>query len=153
MSSTVTLLCPERAYGKAVDVVRSFNLDFDVVGARNKWERLTLCFAAGTMELTSLVRTAPGDKFSKLVLSMHNFFRTVDTDAEPNKKYVLGRVDSVQMMIGVVADPEFSETDVRLGCILKLAEQLDAVIFNGDAMLTFEVERIMSQSGEHDLLM
>lgn len=154
MSSAVTLLCPMRIYCKALDAIRaSCNADIDVEGSEEAWERVTLRFTSGTMVLTSLVRQVPGDKFSTLVLSMYNFFRTIDTDAERNKKYVLGRIENVAMMIGVVAEPEFSDTDARLDCLWSLAEQVDAVIFNGDSMLNLAGERIMSRSGEHDVLL
>lgn len=154
MSSAVTLLCPKRASCKALDAIReSCNADIDLEGSEDAWERVTLRFQSGTMVLTSLVRQVPGDKFSKLVLSMHNFFRTVDTDAERNKRYVMRRVENVEMIIGVVAEPEFSETDARLDCMWKIAEQVDAIVFNGDSMLNLAGERIISRSGEHDVLL
>lgn len=154
MSSAVALLCPKRAYSKALDAMReSCNADIGLEGSEEAWERVTLRFPSGTMVLTSLVRQVPGDKFSKLVLSMHNFFRTVKTDAECNKNYVLARIENVEMMIGVVAEPELSDTDARLDCLWRLAEQIDAVIFNGDSMLNLAGERIISRSGEHDVLL
>jgi hypothetical protein len=105
------------------------------------------------MLLTSLVQHEPGDRFSTLVLGMYNFFRTIDTDAQGNKRYVLDRVGNAELMIGVVADPECSETDPRLDCLWAVTEALDAVVFNGDAMLNLEGNRILSRNGEHDVLM
>jgi hypothetical protein len=125
----------------------------DLEGSEPEWQRITLHFPEGSMTLTSLIRHEPGDKFSKLVLSMHNFFQTVDTHEEANKREVLRRVETAQMMIGVVTDPELSETDARLDCLWRLAEAVDGVLFNGDAMLNLQGERILSRSGEHDILM
>lgn len=121
-------------------------------GIEENWDRLILRFSEGEMFLTSLVRRIPGDSFSKLVLSMHNFFRMAETDATSNKNFVLGRIQNAKMMIGVVADPEFSEMDERLDCLWRIAEQLDAVIFNGDAMLNLQGQRIMTEIGDHDIL-
>src|SRR5262245_32858346 len=88
MLSSVTLLCPTRAHRKAVDICAACAVDLDLEGSEEAWDRLILGFPTGTMVLTSLVRRAPGDRFSKLVLSMHNFLRTIATDAQRNKEFV-----------------------------------------------------------------
>ena len=82
---------------------------------------------------------------------MHNFFRTIETSAVSNKNFVLSRVENAKMMIGVVAEPEFLESDPRLDCLWKIAEKLDAVIFNGQAMLNLEGENIIMKDGQHDI--
>jgi hypothetical protein len=145
-------VCPEKGYGKVLDAVRSFQaVNVTLEGNEESWDRLVLVVPAGTIVLTSLVRHAPGDKFSKLVLSMHNFFRTIETSAESNKNFVLSRVENAKMMLGVVADPSFSEGDTRLDYLWRIAEELDAVIFNGQAMLNLEGKRIIAKDGQHDV--
>src|SRR6516165_10373866 len=118
MASALTIVCPEKGYQNVLNAVRSrHTVQLTVEGSEETWNRLVLGFPTGTMILTSMVRHTPGDKFSKLVLSMHNFFRAVETPAVSNKNVVLSRVESAEMMIGVVAEPEFSESDVRLDCL------------------------------------
>jgi hypothetical protein len=146
------MVCPERGYRNVLNAVRScHDVQLTVEGNDETWDRLVLHFPTGTMVLTSMVRHAPGDKFSKLVLSMHNFFRTVETSAMSNKNVVLSRVENAKMMIGVIAEPEFSESDLRPDCLWRIAEQLDAVIFNGQAMLNLNGERIMAKDGQYDV--
>src|SRR5688572_11162878 len=125
MASALTIMSSETAHQKALDALRSCGVEIHVEGPEPEWERIALQFPEGTMTLSSLIRHRPGDKFSKLVLSMHNFFRTVDTDAEANKREVLRRVETVKMMIGVVAVPAFSESDSRLGCLWRVVEAVD----------------------------
>jgi hypothetical protein len=150
--SALTAVCPEKGYRKVLDAIRSFpTAKVTLEGTEDTWDRLILMFPVGTMILTSMVRHAPGDRFSKLVLSMHNFFRTVEATATANKDLVLSRVKGAEMMIGVVAEPEFRDIDIRLECLWRIVEKLDAIIFNGEAMLNLRGERIMTRSGEHDV--
>jgi hypothetical protein len=56
------------------------------------------------------------------------------------------------MMIGVVADPEFSENDSRLDILWHIAECMDALIFNGDAILDSQGQRILDHTGNFDVV-
>lgn len=154
MASAATVVCSEIAYSKIVGASHSCHpMHITLEGDAETWSRMILSFADGELVLTSLVRRAPGDKFSKLVLSMHNLFRTANTDAVANKTFVLKRIENATMMIGVVATPEFSDVDSRLDCLWRIAEEVDAVVFNGEAILNLRGQRIMSRNGEHDLVM
>lgn len=152
MVSSLTVVCPEKDYRKVFVAVRSFPAaQVTLEGNEELWDRIVLGFPTGTMVLASMVRHMPGDRFSKLALSMHNFFCRVKTSAVSNKNFVLSRVENAKMMIGVVAEPEFSESDTRLDSLWRIAEELDAVIFNGQAMLNLEGERIIAKDGQHDV--
>src|SRR5262249_1730925 len=120
-------------------------------GDENRWDKLVLCFSSGKMVLTSLVRHVPGDRFSTVVLSMHNFFRRVNTTGVDNKERLLESIANAQMLIGFVADPVFSENDSRLDCLWTISEKLDALIFNGEAMLNSKGERVMTEDGHYDV--
>lgn len=154
MASALTIVCPEMGYRTVADVSRTCRPHgFALEGEAELWDRLTLRFTEGDLVLSSLVRQNPGDRFSKLVLSMHNFFRTVDTDATANQKFVLGQIENAKLMIGVVATPEFASVDSRLDCLWRISEALNAVIFNGDAILDLHGQCILSKAGEYDVLL
>ena len=76
----------------------------------------------------------------------------VETDMVSNKDYVLSRIADVEMMIGVVADPAFAKEDSRLDIVWKIAECMDAVIFNGDAILDLQGQRILDVKGNFDIV-
>jgi hypothetical protein len=69
-----------------------------------------------------------------------------------NQNYVLSRIADVEMMIGVVADPKFAKADSRLDILWKIADCMDAVIFNGDAILDLQGQRILDHKGEFDVI-
>jgi hypothetical protein len=104
------------------------------------------------LTLSSLIQDQPGDKFSRLVLSMHNYFRSVETDAMSNKSRVLTRIENLEMMIGVVAEPEFVEDDSRFRILWRIAECMDALIFNGNAILDLHGQRILDRDGRFDVV-
>ena len=83
---------------------------------------------------------------------MHNFFRTVETAAASNKSHVLARIESVKMMIGVIAEPDLVDGDIRFGCLWAVAKRLDAWVFNGDSILDLHGQRVMSRNGDYDVV-
>lgn len=151
MNSAVTLVCPETAYQKVLATVHTFDSQVSLQSNDESWDQIVLNFATGTMVLTSMIRQGSGDKFSKLILSLHNFFRTINTIAHSNKDLVLSRVANARMLIGVVAEPEFRAPDARLECLARIADELDALIFDGQAMLNAKGERIIAKNGQHDI--
>jgi hypothetical protein len=74
---------------------------------------------------------------------MHNFFRTVDTDAGADRALVLQRIANAKMLIGVVGEPEFLEEEGHFEQIWRTAERLDALVFSGDAMLNGRGELLL----------
>jgi hypothetical protein len=153
MTSACTILCPAINYAKVLEAIRlTSDGEISLDGTNEKWGRITVMLPSKQVTLTSLVREMPGDKFSKLVLSMHNFFRTIETPAASNKRYVLSRIADVQMMIGVVAEPQFLEDDSRFDILWGVAEWNSALIFNGEAILDLQGRRILDCNGEFDVL-
>jgi hypothetical protein len=153
MTSACTILCPTIDYGKVLDAIESATEgELSLEGARDKWTRITVAHSGKQIAFSGLVRRRPQDKFSKIVLSMYNFFNMVETDLVSNRDYALSRIADVEMMIGVVADPEFAMEDSRLDILWKIAECMDAVIFNGDALLDLHGQRILDQNGDFDVV-
>jgi hypothetical protein len=153
MTSACTILCPTIDYGKVLDAIESATEgELSLEGIRDKWIRITIVHSGKQITFSGLVQLRPQDKFSKLVLSMYSFFNMVETDVVSNKDYVLSRIADAEMMIGVVADPEFAKEDSRLDILWRIAECMDAVIFNGDAILDLLGQRILDQNGNFDVV-
>ena len=154
MSSAFTILCPRVDYTAAWNSIHAFQtIEKSNDGDSGRWERISVTFSEGVIDFNSLVRQEPGDKFSKLILSMHNFFRIVKTDSIKNKEYVLDRILATKMMLGVVGVPHFLETYTRLACAWSVDQNLGSIIFNGDAMLDLDGERILTGNGEADVVL
>ena len=153
MTTTFTILCPEINYGCTLDVIdAAMESNVVIEGTRQKWSRIALTLSGRHLALSSLVREQAGDKFSKLVLSLHTFFRTIPTDAVSNRSFLLSRIENVKMMIGVVDNPEFTETDDRLETLWHISESMNALIFNGDAALNLQGQRILDHAGKFDVV-
>jgi hypothetical protein len=153
MTSACTILCPTNDFGAVLDAIQSATAwELSLEGTRDYWTRITVVYTGKQITFSGLVQVQPGDKFSRTVLSMHNYFRTVKTDVASNQGYVLRRIANVQMMIGVVADPEFSEDDSRFNILWHIAECMDALVFNGEAILDLQGQRILDQDGKFDVV-
>jgi hypothetical protein len=154
MTSTLTIVCPDVRSCEIVTALRSFGHHDVPEIAEPAGGSFTLHFGRGTLKLSCLIQLQPGDAFSKLVLGMYNYFRKLPTrEGDRNKRYVLDRIGNAAMMIGIVAEPHFEIDDMRLDCIWKIAEAVDGVIFNGDAILNLKGERILSNGGNRDVEM
>ena len=135
MSNACTLICPEKAYGAVLDALRvPASYKVKVSGNRNGWTTAAVVFPQSKMTFTSMVQKRPGDRFSRLVLSMHNFFNPMGCPNQEMKRSVLEAIENTQMFIGVVADPEFSESEGHFAYLLSVARKLSALIFTGMAM-------------------
>lgn len=153
MTSACTILCPTIDYGKVLDAIESAtDGGLSLEGTKDKWTRIIVAHSGKQITFSGLVQLQPQDKFSRLVLSMHSFFRMVETDMVPNQDYVLSRIADAEMLIGVVADPEFVMGDSRLDILWKIAECMDSVIFNGDAILNLHGQRILDHHGDFDVV-
>lgn len=154
MSSACTLICPSKRFSEAINAISVvFQDNYDVQGETQSWRRIEVRLPQSLIAFTSLIREKPGDQFSKIILSMHNFFRQIKTTAKANKQFVLSRVVNAEMLIGVIAEPAFIEKDKHFDCIWTLADRLDAIVFSGEAMLDAQGVRLLSQTGEADFIL
>ena len=157
MTPRCTVICPSRGFADTIAALeRTCRLGdvmkYVVDGEATDWERIVVNAAGDGLTLTSMIRTEPGDKFSRLVLSMDNFFRTVRVRAASNHQYAMSRIQHAELMIGVVAKPDFRDDDPRQEALHAIAETLDAVIFDGTSLLTPRGERILSKDGSYDTI-
>lgn len=105
-----------------------------VVGEESRWKKLVLKGRQSTLTLNSMEREKPGDDFSKLVLSTHNFLRKSSSDSA-SKDSVLKAVSACSIAVGVVAEPALDESEGHMACVLDVARIIKGMIFNGSAML------------------
>jgi hypothetical protein len=144
MSDACTLICPKKACGAALDALRGASpCKVKVSGNRNRWKTAKVLFPTSTLKFTTPVRRRRGDSFSKLVLSMYAFFDGANTKAKKKKSMVLEAIANTRMFIGVVAEPELNEGGEHLTCILAIARQLDALLFDGKAMHDAQGRRLL----------
>jgi len=142
------MVCPEKAYDAALDALReatSFTLE--VAGNRTRWTTVKVLFSRSTMTFTTMVRIKPGDRFSKLVLGMHNFFNMIDTKNEDEKKIVLKAIENTEMFIGIIADPEFIDEEGHFAYLFTVARKLNALIFTGEAMQDANGRSLLGSDG------
>ena len=152
MTTSCTLICSKLHFSKALEIIRrEVPGVVDVDGTADAWRKVRVAGKRTTLVFTSLTRVRPGDEFSSLVLSMHNFVRRVKTSAEDNKRQLLRRISHAAWFIGVVAEPDLSDDEGHLGCLGELCHELDAVIFNGDAFLDRQGDMILNSAGDHEV--
>ncbi len=152
MGSACTLVCPIEAYSDVFATLEnSSTSELIVQGRPDSWKQIEIRSPGSLIAFTSLVREKPGDEYSKLILSMHNFFRRIGTEANKNQRFVLECIANAKMLIGVVAEPAFSEDDWHFNCIWPIAEHLNAIVFSGEAMLNAKGERLLDKIGEADI--
>lgn len=150
MSDSCTILTTKIDLKAIADILRDTKATFGIDGDFDKWDTIKLKFDQSELRFKKSVRERPGDKFSKMILGMHNYFRNVDTKASNNKEHILQNVGETKLAIGVVADPEFSEEDGHFDFIFAVAEKIDGMIFNGEAMLDPKGDMILSKDGSFD---
>jgi hypothetical protein len=113
--------------------------------------RMTVKSPDKTLVLTSLRRVRPGDEFSRLKLSLFGFFDRIKTPHKFLKKKLLNDISLVDLLIGVVAHPDAEGPDPRFDVIFAVAQSVDGMIFNGDAMLNSDGQIIVGSSGESEI--
>jgi hypothetical protein len=89
-----------------------------------------------------------GDSFSHLILGTWNFFETIETEHEAQKKELTHHILACKTALGIRADPEFTLTDKRLDFVFELMEMFDGIIFNGRAMLDKKGRVILDKDGK-----
>ena len=135
MSEYCTIFGKTPDYAGVLSRVRRVSaVPVGVIGEEGHWRKLVLRGSHATLTLNSMQREKPGDDFSKLILSTHNFLSKVEA-AAPTREAVLKAISSCAIAVGVVAEPALDERDGHMACVLDVAGILNGMIFNGSAML------------------
>jgi hypothetical protein len=123
----------------------------DLAGAEEKWEQIVISTTEGKIIFNSRQRKRPGDDFSRMILGAHNYFRNIKTRKVKQRQRILDLLGGCEMAIGVVADPEFTETDSRLDLVFAIVRRLDAMIFNGSGMIDKDGAMILDSDGSSEV--
>jgi|GEM_PF-6347205 len=154
MLQNCTILCPTDEPARILSSVRRL-LDglghVTVEGANEDWSSLTIEGDGATLTLNRLVFKQPGDEFGRLKGGMWSYFDDVETEHDAIKSMVLEKVGDLMLAIGVVAEPSFDEKAGHFDCIFGLAEELDAIIWNGSGVLNADGGTILDSAGNSDL--
>ena len=144
MARYSTIYCSKPDYVGVAERIRGMSGTVSVHGPENGWSKIVCQGREMTITFNSMRKKKPGDEFSKLILSTHNFFRTRVKQQSESKDAVLSRIKRTALVIGVVAEPDLS--DEGKACLLDLARLLDGVIFNGSSMINAEGQLIVGVS-------
>jgi hypothetical protein len=150
MSDACTILSVNIKLADIAEIIKNTKAAVNINGDIDNWDNITLKFANSELRFNKLVQERPGDKFSKMILGMHNYFRKIDTIALGNKDYVLECIGNANLAIGVAADPKFSEEDEHFDIIFAVAEALRGVVFNGSGMLNTQGKMLLDDDGSFD---
>ena len=132
----ITALASKNASGKV-----------EIINEGQTWEKIVVTNDKHQITLSNLFRKEPGDKFSKLILSTHNYFRNIETTADTQKQLVLNHVSNTETIIGVIGEPIFSESDKHFELIFDIAKVSNGIIFNGKEMLDDDGYVILKDDG------
>jgi len=125
--------------------------DILVSGNDADWSTIQIKTPAASLTLNREIQHEPGDRFSRMVLGMHNYFRVVKTPMEATQSDVLSRVANMAMAIGVVAEPELVEEAHHHDCIFGIAAALNAIIWTGNAVINADGKMILDADGNSDV--
>lgn len=89
----------------------------------------------GTLKLTLKTFVEPGDPFARLVGMTYTFFESQKAIDSESRQRILTHLRGTETAIGVVADPSLEAIDRAEAVLLFIANELQAMIFNGQEML------------------
>ncbi|MFQ5473023.1 MAG: hypothetical protein ACE5FA_09090 [Dehalococcoidia bacterium] len=118
----------------------------NIVGAESRWLKIVVSGRGGTLTLTAVERERPGDRFSKMILGLHNTFRQVITE-DPKKDGVLAAISTVKVAIGVVVESGILPDEDLEACILGVARATRGVVFDGGSLLDGHGSLILGPEG------
>jgi hypothetical protein len=154
MPQNCTIICPNDEPQEVLAVLRDLlqnGAEIRVSGKDADWSKIDIQTSAGTLTLNRQIQNEPGDRFSKMVLGMHNYFRQVRTPMEAIQRDVLNQVANMKMAIGVVAEPDFVEEARHYDCIFSVAAALNAIIWTGSGVINAEGQMILDGDGNSDV--
>ena len=141
-----TIFAKKADYKTAALTIKQYAGDkanFD--GAEGLWEKAEARSKSGKLTIFTKVREKPGDEFSGMILGLANYARNSEAKqaTEEVKEKVEGFIFAVNIALGVIAEPEFTQTDERLDIVFGLAEKLNGLIYNGDMLLDYNGARVI----------
>lgn len=138
-----TIYSPVMAARRVVDIVKGYfgSDSISVNGSEVEWDSVSVIVGNSMLVLNSKVRKSTGDDFSRLIMSTHTYISKIPETEE--KDTVLKSILSTKWMIGVVSEPGFEESPFYEECVFKICQELEAMVFNGQGMLSGEGDELL----------
>jgi hypothetical protein len=108
-------------------------------------------FAEGSLRISINKREFAGDSFSGMILGTWNLFENIEAKNTVVQKELTAKILDSEVALGIVAEPDFTETDKRLDVIFDLAERFEGIIFNGAEMLDKKGRVILDNEGNSEI--
>ncbi len=148
MNQFYTLISENVNYNVGFKSLSKFDNPF-FEGNEDKWTSIKLIFNENNIVFNSLTREKPGDKFSKTILGMHNYFNRVETPLKERKRKLLQKIGNAKWLIGVVIDSSSgSDGNIFYDLIFNIATAIDAMIFTGDSIVDCHGKLLLNSIGE-----
>ena len=123
-----------------------------VDGDVDSWSSINVQHGDNSLVLNRLVYSGvPGDEFAKMQYGISMYFEAVETIHKSIKSELTERIETFELAIGVVAEPAFVEDSGHFDCIWGLAGDLDAVVWNGSAVLDALGNTILDAEGNSEV--
>lgn len=147
MSESCTIVSPVKNAKRLIDVLQEMGAEVDYLnGDAKDWQSVSVKSDECEIVFNILSREVPGDRFSQLILGMHNFARKLQVVHEQTAANVLKTVADAQMLIGVVATPSFSQNEQHEDYVFEIAKSIGGIVFNGDSFLSADGMPLLSAS-------
>lgn len=114
---------------------------------RERWNQADFARGPASVRLHRTPFREPGDKLSKLILGLVNWLNHVAVIHPAGTKAAVDHILATQATIGFTALPDFSEDSGHFDCVFALAEELDALVWNGSALLNADGEIVIDGGG------
>ena len=146
MPDNCTIYCKDKQPRKVAEVVRALFPDCSLEGTDDDWTRMTARGKKGELRLTALVYHENGDEFSRRQGEMAC---TAESGAsmvalnEGERENIVAFLYDTELLLGVVADPEFDADPRFEKVIFEIAFRCDGLVFNGMELFNALGEVIM----------
>jgi len=91
--------------------------------------------SVGSLRLTQKIFRERGDDFCRLLLSTCAFVEGMSDADTAVKKRLASHIESCDLVLGVVAQPDFDADKRYHSVVFAIAKALDGVIFNGQEII------------------
>ena len=115
------------------------------------WDQVRIRALGTVLTLNAIEWRRPQDKASLLLLGTHTHIKRISTEHLEKKEALLRRILESKLIIGVVAEPDFSEGAGHFACVWAVAEAVDAILFNGSDFLDAQGNTILDSHGNSEL--
>lgn len=119
---------------KRLVLLAPISVEFD---GGEPWSICMCKISSGMLQISRKVFEKRGDDFARIVYTTSVEFHSREDDNPEGAKRVVDHLEETQLLLGIVADPDFESIEKVDELVAKLAAEYDGLIFNGAEMLDF----------------